>query len=101
MALPERYEGRPLLLVIEQYVLGTIDALPPEKIAGMVDIVRGTWGGGGDWRGTIRTALSWDTSIDEAILKNWEGYQRAAREQGMSGSPNEFAMMFADALWVD
>lgn len=98
MESPERYQGKPILIVIENYALATIGQLAPEKLAGIAAIVQRVWGGGGDWMQTVREQLAWDESMDGTIRSNWQAYQHAAREQGVQGSAVEFAMMFADAL---
>jgi hypothetical protein len=98
MAMPERYQGSPLLLIIENYALSVIGELAPEKAKGMRGVVQRVWGGDDDWMATVRRELDWKESIDSTIKRNWSGYQEAAREQGVPGSAVEFAMMFADAV---
>jgi hypothetical protein len=98
MALPERYHGRPILIIVENYVLSAIGELDADKQQAMAGVVRHTWGGDDDWLGTVREQLRWERSIDETIRRNWRDYQDAARAQGVSGSAAEFALMFADAI---
>ena len=45
-AEPERYRGRPLLILLENYVLDSIGELPPEKQQGVAHIVAQVFGGG-------------------------------------------------------
>ena len=87
-----------MLLIIENYALNLLGELPTEKAATMKMITARVWGGGDDWMETVRETMGWDTSIDETIRQNWTGYQRAAEQQGVTGSAEEFAMMFADAV---
>jgi hypothetical protein len=98
MSLPDRYEGKPILIIIENYVLVVIGELSPDKAAKVATIVRKVWKGGSDWMSTVRRELALDASFDDAILKNWEGYQKAARKQKKDASPIEFAKLFADAV---
>ena len=98
MTLPRRYEGKPLLIVIENYALAVIGTLDDKKAANVRDIVNRVWGGADDWMATVREQLGWEPSMDQTIRRNWAGYQKAAREQGVPGSATEFAMIFADAI---
>lgn len=98
MPLPNRYEGRPILVFIENYGLAVLGHLPPDKEARISKLVQHTWGGGEDWMQTVRSQLDWRPSIDQTIRKNWQRYQDAARSQAVPESAAEFAMMFADAI---
>jgi hypothetical protein len=44
-AEPERYSGRPLLIVLENYVLDCIGELGPDKQALARSVVQRVWGG--------------------------------------------------------
>jgi hypothetical protein len=48
-AEPERYKGRPLLIILENYVLDCIGELPPDKQALARSTVQRVFGGGDDW----------------------------------------------------
>ena len=50
----DRYEDRPLLLVLENYILDAIGSLEVEKNAGITTLIRKIFGGDGDWRKTVR-----------------------------------------------
>jgi hypothetical protein len=52
---PRRYEGKPLLMLLESYILDCIGQLPAEKEAGLPPIVQRLYGGGEDWKATLRT----------------------------------------------
>jgi hypothetical protein len=94
MALPERYQGRPLLLLVEAYALAVIGEQPAEA----EKLVRQVWGGGEDWRATVREQLAWEATIDQTIETNWSRYLRETGDRGIPPSPTEFAMAFADAI---
>lgn len=98
MALPERYQSKPILLIIENYVMVVIGELPPEEATAVQAVVQKLWGGGPDWMQTLRRELAWEASFDEAISQNWAGFQATARDQGADASPLEFARLFADAV---
>ena len=93
-----RYRGKPMLILLENYALDVIRKLPPDKQNGLAAITRKVWGGGDDWRATIRAQMEWDGRIDAEILDNWREFQAAAAKQGQP--PNEliFAQTFADEV---
>ena len=95
-AEPERYEGRPLLLLVENYVLAAIGELPPEKAERVGAIVRRMWGGGDDWMRTLRRELDLNDSVDESFRRMWARNQEIARQNGMELHPIQFAKMIAD-----
>ena len=45
---PERYAVRPLLIILENYILDCIGELPPPRQAGLRAIVQRVFGGGDD-----------------------------------------------------
>src|SRR4051812_36175874 len=65
-AEPERYSGRPLLIVLENY-LDCIGELPPDKQALARSVVQRVWSGGDDWRATVREQLHLEPTMDEAL----------------------------------
>jgi len=99
MTAPDRYEGKPLLKLIESYALAVIGELPDESGAAVRLVVQRVWEDQGeDWMGTLRRELQWSPSIDETIRENWLAYQDAARAAGVHDSALEFAKIFADAV---
>ena len=92
----DRYEDRPLLLVLENYILDAIGALEVEKNAGMTTLIRKIFGGDGDWRKTVREALEFDESLDDALREMWTNNQKIASEANVELHPVQFAKMCAD-----
>jgi len=97
--LPERYRELPILILIENYALDVVGALPPEKEASLIKITTRVWDGGADWRATIRQQLAWTKAeIDTEILANWVSFKEAARREGIPADPNVFARAFGDEI---
>jgi len=69
-ALRSRYEGRPLLLILDNYIVDCLGMLAPDKRDGMGAMVQKTFGGGEDWRKTIRERLKIHDSLDERIRQS-------------------------------
>lgn len=92
----ERYRGRPLLILLENYVLYAIEQLPPEKLATLQTAVDRVWGGGQEWAATFRAALGLDARIDDDLRQMWKKNQGTSRESGVTFPPEDFARMVAD-----
>jgi hypothetical protein len=93
---PERYVGRPLLVVLENYVLDCIGELPPDKQALAHSVMQRVWGGGDDWKATVRAQLELEPSVDEALRGMWSRNQELARQQRQQSNAVQFAKMVVD-----
>jgi len=61
MAASSRYDGKPLLRLLELYVLWAIGELPQaeqDKLNGMAPKLQAIYGGGGQWHDAIAARLS-------------------------------------------
>ena len=92
---PERYRGRPLLVVLENYILAAIGELPRDDPQ-MRAIVQQAFGGGEDWMATVRAVLDLNDSIDASLQAMWVRNQEIARQKGVALHPVQFAKMVAD-----
>jgi len=95
-AEPERYRGRPLLIILENYVIAAIGELPDEKHASISQVVKKVFGGTDDWMATVRKHLQFDSSMDDALRAMWSKNKETARQNKMSIEPVQFAKMVAD-----
>lgn len=78
----QRYEGRPLLRLLDCYIVtltGNLHSKMEEKVA---QTVRATFGGGPDWKATLREAVALPPNMDE---RNWRSVALAAGENGPAG----------------
>jgi hypothetical protein len=92
----DRYEGRPLLAIVENYVLAAIGALPRSRAVGTLKVVQRLLGGGGDWMETVRQQLGLERGVDEELRTLWSQNRRAAEANGDELSPADFARLVAD-----
>jgi len=99
-AEPERYEGRPLLIILENYILDCIGALEPERQQKLLGIVQRVYGGDEDWKKTVRGVLHFGESIDEGLRRMWQRNQEIARANNTTLHPVQFAKMVADENFV-
>jgi hypothetical protein len=100
-AEPERYRGRPLLIVLENYVLAAIRELPPEKHGAVAKVVQTVFGGGADWMKTVRSQLQLGDSLDASLRGMWERNQATAAQNGITLHPVQFAKMVADQNFAE
>ncbi len=92
----ERYRGRPLLLVLENYVLAAIGEISDEQRERMATFVQATFGGSEDWMLTVREKLSLANTLDAELCQVWERNRALAKEHGLDLAPNHFAQLLVD-----
>lgn len=95
-AEPERYLDRPLLIVIENYILAAIGELPTDKHAGLATIIQRVFGGESEWMETVRQQLHLSSDLDTNLQKMWRANQATAIQHGVTLHPIQFAKMIAD-----
>jgi hypothetical protein len=91
-----RYNGRPLLILLENYVLSAIGSLAPDKELLAAAATQRVFGGSNDWRSTLRDTLHLGDSLDESLRQMWATNQQRAQEAGVTLSPEDFARTIAD-----
>jgi hypothetical protein len=96
---PERYKGRPLLVLLENYVLHSIGALPSDADAGLLYLVQDVFGGDADWKKTLRQQLGLPDSLDDDLREMWRKSQVKAARQHVQLHPVQFAKMVVDENW--
>lgn len=95
-AEPERYTGRPLLILMENYVLDCIGELTADMANSSGEAVRKVFGGGSDWKATLREKLQLESSLDDNMRHLWTRNQDIAKQNGVELHPVQFAKMIAD-----
>jgi len=100
-AEPERYQGRPLLIVLENYILDCIGKLPAESSDKLSRLMQEALGGGPDWKQTIREMLHLEDSLDQQLRELWTKNEAIAKQDGIELHPVQFAKMVADENFSD
>lgn len=95
-AEPERYVGKPLLVLLENFVLHSIGELAPEKDALMAKVVQKAYGGGDSWVETLKHELKLGDSIEASLMRLWDTNKEIARREAVELHPIQFAKMIAD-----
>ena len=99
MADNPRYDGKPLLRLLELYVLRSIDELPsPEQqtLERMAPKLHAIYEGNGEWHEAIAAAAHMPADMPAAIRGMWATNLEIARTNGVTLHPQVFAEMFVD-----
>lgn len=94
----ERYEGRPLLILLENYVLACIGALSAEATARVADLTRRGFGAppDADWMEVLRTQLDLGPGICDSIRDRWRRGLARLEQTGETADPVVFARGIVD-----
>ena len=99
MADNPRYEGKPLLRLLELYVLSAIDELSEadrQTLERMAPKLQALYGGHGEWQEAVATAVHMPADVPIAIREIWGKNLEIARVNGVTLHPQAFAEMFVD-----
>ena len=80
----ERYQGKPLLILLENWILHTIGELEQSKVATMRTTVQRVYGGGENWNETLRNVLHLEDEIEDVFRKLWQRNQRLLHKTGLN-----------------
>src|SRR4051794_9349497 len=92
-----RYDGQPMLRLLELYVLWVIGELPQaeqDRLKTMAPELQSIHGGGGEWHDAIAAAMHMPPGMPEAIRDMWVRNREIARANDMTIAPQQFAEMF-------
>ena len=96
----DRYAGKPLLRLLEAYVLWSIDRLPPDVAPGLNAIaprLTQLFGGDGTWQSALASTMELPTNMPDLIRERWTHNSGLAAKNDVRLSPQQFAEMFVDA----
>lgn len=104
MATDPRYEGKPLLRLLELYALKAIGELSEEsedRLKAMAPKLQAIYGGDGQWDDAIAKSVHMPDTMPEAIRDMWAKNQKIARDHNVTLAPQQFAEMFVDNNFAD
>lgn len=99
MASNPRYDGKPLLRLLELYVLWAIDELPAterQTLERLAPKLQAIYGGDGEWYEAVAAAVHMPADMPIAIRDMWTRNLEIARVNGATLHPQMFAEMFVD-----
>ena len=97
---PERYAGKPLLRLLELYVIWALGQLSDEdsaRLLAMAPKLTDTFGGDGTWQDALATSMHMPGNMPDLIRDMWAKNQGIATANGVELRPQEFAEMFVDS----
>lgn len=96
-----RHDGKPLLRLLDGYVLDAIGHLDPAEasaLSAMEPDLRRQWGGSGDWRALCAAQMRFPAGMAGAIREVWaKGRERFVAAQGHEPDPVQFTQSFVDS----
>lgn len=99
MASNPRYNGKPLLRLLELYVLMALDELPQaerQTLERMAPKLQAIYGGNGEWHEAVAVAVHMPADMPVVIRDMWARNIEIARTSGVTLDPQLFAEMFVD-----
>jgi hypothetical protein len=97
-----RYSGRPLVPLLECYVLWAIDELDEnqaEILEAMAPGLRSVYRASGDWQDVIAAAMRWPNDMPRRVQEAWARNLKLGRG-GSAPSAQRFAEAFVDDNFV-
>jgi hypothetical protein len=97
-----RYDGRPLLRLLELYVLwaiGELSEADAERLRAITPNLRRTYGAEGEWQTVLATELELPPDLPGKIHGVWEKNVESAKARGVTLNPQQFAEQFVDHHW--
>lgn len=94
-----RYAGKPLLRLLECYVLWAIEELPEKEASSLVTMtpkLRGLYKSDGQWQDIIAGIFEMSAEMPEQLKGLWRRNEQIARRNGVVLSPQQFAEMVVD-----
>jgi hypothetical protein len=95
-SVPERYRNRPLLVMVENYILDCIGELQPREQEAIARLVQHAIEPNADWRQTLRQYLHFDAAMDDELRNLWTTNRKIAAENDSELTAIHFARMIVD-----
>lgn len=99
MASNPRYDGKPLLRLLELYVLNAVGELSQSErqaLERMAPKLKEIYGGNGEWQEAIAASVHMPPDMPIAIRNMWAKNLEIARSNGVTLAPQTFAEMVVD-----
>jgi hypothetical protein len=94
-----RYDGKPLLRLLELYVLWAIGELSISEartLEAMTPKLQKTFGASGNWHDVVASAVQIPDDMQATIRRLWAENTQLAHKNRLELTPQRFAEMFVD-----
>lgn len=98
-----RYQGKPLLRLLECYVLSAIGELPDadeHNLANMTPKLQQAYGAQGNWREIIAQVMQFPANMDSELQRMWIHNQHLAAQNGEGLLAEDFARLVAEDNFI-
>jgi len=85
---------RPIDVLVQNYILDCIGSLSELSANSSRVAVQNVFGGGADWKKTLRQAVGFDETVDTVIRERWRVITLEAFRQNRKLEPDLFAETF-------
>lgn len=92
---------KPILRILESYVLAAIEALDLAEEQAARTMVSKAFGEQTDWRNRIREEFGLTPTLDQQLVAMWEEARRLAAERGAELAPASFARAVVEENFAD
>ena len=95
----DRYAGKPLLRLLELYVLRSIGELSQsdeQKLTQMAPKLHALYGGNGEWHEAVAASMKMPANMPSLINDSWNKNLGIAASRGATLTPDQFAQLFVD-----
>lgn len=98
-----RYQGNPVFLLFEKYILSTLGQLSEDEERELEALDLGVRLSGEDapWKSVVREMLELSDTIDIAIADEWYRAQDISEGSGIPTHPLDFAQDFVDTFYEE
>lgn len=99
-----RYDGKPLLRLVELWILWIIGEIDPQDVARLTEMepsLRQTWSLDGAWHEMIEELLQLPPAMRDELRAMWQRNLQTAREHGVPASVEMFSQSIADQIAGD
>ncbi|WP_442505698.1 hypothetical protein SH528x_004498 [Novipirellula sp. SH528] len=96
-----RYDGKPLLRLVEYWVLWSIDEIEPNEVSLLVEMepnLRTAWSLEGSWHSMLEQLLELSPALQDELRGMWKRNLETARENNMPAPKEMFAQSIADQI---
>lgn len=100
--MANRYDGKPMLRLLDAYVLdrlGLLDESTAEELAAQGPILARALGvAASDWPTAVEQAMGLPPEFSEAVVAAWWQFREAQESRGITPDPIEFTHLTSDHL---
>ncbi len=99
-----RYDGKPLIRLLECYVLWAITELDDSQqatLSTMTPKLQETYGKQGQWHEIIASIMDFPSNMPDLVNDMWHKNKAVSLDKGVQLTPQQFAEVFVDQNFLE